>query len=93
MKPTYNKSIIRETEKQVNATVKKIKITSRNPKVLFRAAAVIIPLVVLSYLSISQQERINTSAVLVPGSRACQVAEKLVTIGIDGSLTVKFQVS
>ena len=59
MKPTYNKSIIRETEKQVNVTVKKIKITTRNPKVLFRAAAVIIPLVVLSYLSISQQERIN----------------------------------
>ena len=59
MKPTYNKSIIRETEKQVNATVKKMRITSRNPKVLFRAAAVIIPLVVLSYLSISQQEKIN----------------------------------
>ena len=62
MKPTYNKSIVRktETEKQVEATVQTIRTTSRNPKALFRAAAVIIPLVALSYLSISQQDRINS---------------------------------
>jgi hypothetical protein len=61
MKPTYNKSVTRktETEKQIDATAQKIRTTSRNPKALLRAAAVIIPLVALSYLSISQQERIN----------------------------------
>ena len=61
MKPTYNKSVIRktETEKQVEATVQTIRTTSKNPKALFRAAAIIIPLVALSYLSISQQEKIN----------------------------------
>ena len=61
MKPTYNKSVERKTrnEKQVEATVQSIRNTSRNPQALFRAAAVIIPLVALSYLSISQQESIN----------------------------------
>jgi len=61
MKPTYNKSAERktETEKQVEATVQSIRTKSRNPQALFRAAAVIIPLVALSYLSISQQESIN----------------------------------
>jgi hypothetical protein len=61
MKPTYNKLVLRntETEKQVGSTVEKIITKNRNPKILFRAAAVIIPLVALAYLSISQQERIN----------------------------------
>ncbi len=61
MKATYNKTVARktETEKQVEATVQTIRTKSRNPKTLLRAAAVIIPLVALSYLSISQQERIN----------------------------------
>jgi hypothetical protein len=40
--------------------LKTIKNTARNSKILFKAAAVIIPLVALSYLSVSQQERINT---------------------------------
>ena len=43
----------------MKATVQTIRTKSRNPKTLLRAAAVIIPLVALSYLSISQQERIN----------------------------------
>jgi len=61
MKATYNKTVARktETEKQVEVTVQTIRTKSRNPKTLLRAAAVIIPLVALSYLSISQQERIN----------------------------------
>jgi cell division septation protein DedD len=61
MKTTYQKpkERITETEKQVEATVQKIRNTGRNPKAFLRAAAVIIPLVALSYLSISQQERIN----------------------------------
>ena len=61
MKPTYNKPAERktETEKQVEATVQSIRTTSRNPNTLFRAAAVIIPLIALSYLSISKQESIN----------------------------------
>ncbi len=53
------KERITETEKQVEATVQKIRNTGRNPKAFLRAAAVIIPLVALSYLSISQQEKIN----------------------------------
>lgn len=61
MKPTNNKSVSRknETEKQLESTAKIIRSKGRNPSQLFRAAAVIIPLVALSYLSISQQERIN----------------------------------
>lgn len=61
MQSTYNKSIIRKTEttKQVEVTVERIKNTSRSPRALLRAAAIIIPLVALSYLSVSQQERIN----------------------------------
>jgi hypothetical protein len=61
MQSTYNKSIIRKTEatKQVEVTVQRIKNTNRSPKALLRAAAIIIPLLALSYLSISQQERIN----------------------------------
>ena len=61
MKPTYNKAILRKNkiEKQVEITAQTIKATNRNPKMLLRAAAIIIPLVALSYLSISQQEKIN----------------------------------
>ena len=61
MKPTNNKSVSRknETEKQLESTAKIIRSKGRNPRQLFRAAAIIIPLVALSYLSISQQERIN----------------------------------
>ena len=61
MKPIYNKLVSRktETEKQAEATIKAIKTKGRNPKALLRAAAVIIPLIALSYLSISQQEKIN----------------------------------
>ena len=61
MTTTYQKpkERITETEKQVDVTIKKIRNTGREPKVLLRAAAVIIPLVALSYLSISQQQRIN----------------------------------
>ena len=61
MKATYNKAVKRktETEKQVEVTVQTIRRKSRKPKALLRAVAVIIPLVALSFLSISQQERIN----------------------------------
>ena len=62
MIPTYNKSIARklEAKKQIETAVHTIRNTRRNPKILFRAAAVIIPLIALSYLSISKQEKINT---------------------------------
>ena len=62
MSPTYNKSITRktETEKQVDATIQTIRAKRKNSKPLLRAAAVIIPLIALSYLSVSQQEKINT---------------------------------
>ena len=61
MKPISSKEILRknETEKQITNTVKAIRKSSKNTKTLIRAAAVIIPLVTLSFLSLSQQERIN----------------------------------
>ena len=58
MQPTYTKSIDRRTDKKIKSTVQKINTSNRNPKALFQAAAVIIPLVTLSYLSIFQEERI-----------------------------------
>ena len=61
MQSTYNKSIIRKTEttKQVEVTLQRIKNTNISTRTFLRAAAIIIPLVALSYLSVSQQERIN----------------------------------
>ena len=61
MKVNYSKPVTSKSDskKQVEATVQTIRTKSRNPKTLLRAAAVLIPLVALSYLSISQQERIN----------------------------------
>ena len=58
MQPTYTKSIDRRTDKKIKSTVQKINTSNRNPKALLQAAAVIIPLVTLSYLSIFQEERI-----------------------------------
>ena len=61
MKATHNKTISRvnEVKEKVVSTIQNIRTQNRNPKVFLRAAAVIIPLVALSYLSISQQDRIN----------------------------------
>ena len=62
MRSIYNKTVIRKTEieQKVEATVKIIKTTSRAPKAMLKAAAVILPLISLSYFSISQQDKINT---------------------------------
>ena len=61
MKATYNKAIVRETisQEKISSTIKNIRIQSNNPKVFLRAAAVIIPLIALSYISITQQDKIN----------------------------------
>jgi len=62
MKAMHNKAIVREiiVEKKVAATIKTIRTHSNSPRAFLRAAAVIIPLVALSYLTISQQDNINT---------------------------------
>ena len=62
MKSIYTRTVIRKTEieQKVEATVKTIRTTSIAPKAILKAAAVILPLVALSYLSISQQDKINT---------------------------------
>jgi cell division septation protein DedD len=62
MKATHNKSVVRETiiEEKVAATIQTIRTQSNNPKAFLRAAAVIIPLIALSYISITQQDKINT---------------------------------
>jgi len=61
MKVTHNKAVIRETiiKKNVAATIQTIRTQSNNPKAFLRAAAVIIPLIALSYISITQQDKIN----------------------------------
>jgi cell division septation protein DedD len=61
MKATHNKAVSRvnEVEEKVVSTMQNIRTQNRNPRAFLRAAAVIIPLVALSYLSISQQDRIN----------------------------------
>ena len=61
MKSTRNKTISRvnEVAGQVVSAIQNIRTQKRTSRVFLRAAAVIIPLVALSYLSISQQERIN----------------------------------
>jgi cell division protein FtsN len=61
MKATHNKTVERESivEEKVAATIKTIRTQSNSPRAFLRAAAVIIPLVAFSYISISQQEEIN----------------------------------
>jgi cell division septation protein DedD len=61
MKATHNKAVVRETiiEEKVAATIQTIRTQSNSPKAFLRAAAVIIPLIALSYISITQQEEIN----------------------------------
>ena len=61
MNATHNKTISRvnEVEGKVVSTIQNIRTQNRTPRAFLRAAAVIIPLVALSYLSISQQDRIN----------------------------------
>lgn len=60
MESNYKTLVLEVGKRQEVSQLKTIKNTARNSKILFKAAAVIIPLVALSYLSISQQERINT---------------------------------
>lgn len=62
LKPTYNQLIARsrKREEEFEKTIKTIRNKSLVPKTFLRAAAVLLPLITLSYFSISQQERINT---------------------------------
>jgi hypothetical protein len=61
MKVTHNKAVFRETiiEEKLTATIQTICTQSNNPKAFLRVAAVIIPLIALSYISITQQDKIN----------------------------------
>ena len=59
LQPTESKSIDRKNEIEIEGTIKKMKNRSAQPRTLFQAAAVIIPLIALSYLSIFEQERIT----------------------------------
>ena len=63
LKPTYNKLIARseKTETEVTKTFQAITTKNINPKIFLRAVAVLIPLITISYLSISQQENINAA--------------------------------
>lgn len=61
LKTTRHKKLIREnkTAEQVKSSVKTVKTVNINYPQIFRAAAVIIPLALISYLSISQQDKIT----------------------------------
>ena len=61
MKETHNKAVVREAiiEEKLAANIINIRKKSYSPKVFLRAAAVIIPLIALSYISITQQDKIN----------------------------------
>jgi len=94
MKPTYNKSAERktETEKQIKSTVQNIGTKSRNPNNLFRAAAVIIPLIALSYLSISQQESINnvyTQMATLNPFATTEIAEEIIELNPEKIVEIK----
>lgn len=60
MKPIYNKSIAREEVLAVatGSDIKFLKTNPQKPQTFIRAAAVIIPLVALSYISLTQEEKI-----------------------------------
>ena len=62
MTATYNNAVERknEIEKEVVETIYTIKTNSKQLQVMLRAAAIILPLFTLSYLSIYQQDRINS---------------------------------
>ena len=60
MEKIVRKNISRITiEKKVDETIEIIKKTKKQPKFMLRAAAIILPLFTLSYLSISQQDNIS----------------------------------
>ena len=102
MKAMHNKAVLRETivEENVAATIKTIRTHSNSPRAFLRTAAVIIPLVALSYLSISQQERINSiytqMATLNPfapteiiGKAIENIPEKVLEIEVETNLITK----
>jgi len=94
MKGTYRKPTKRKivAEKELKKSVQKIKITNQNSKLLLRAAAVMMPLIMLSYLSISQQEIINNAytqmAILNPFVKS-EMTEKNIDNNIKNSLEIK----
>ena len=61
MKAIHNKAVVRKAiiEEKLGDTIINIRKHSYNPKTFLRAAAVIIPLIALSYFSITQQDNIN----------------------------------
>ena len=56
----YQEDAARIILKLGKTTIRTIKNKSIAPKTLFRAAAILLPLITLSYFSVSQQEKINT---------------------------------
>ena len=60
MKPTYNKSLVRKEKFNVasETNIKFLTPNKHKPKTFLRAAAIIIPLVALSYISLTQEEKI-----------------------------------
>ena len=61
MKAIHNKAVVREIiiKEKLAATIQTIRTQRNNPKAFLRAAAVIIPLIALSYISVTQQDKIN----------------------------------
>ena len=62
MENIYNKPIIRklESKKELKTTIKRINNYKTNPKYIIKVAAILLPLILLSYLGISYEEKINS---------------------------------
>lgn len=62
MQNIYNKPIKRklENKKELQTTIKRINNYKTNPKYIIKAAAILLPLITLSYLGVSYEEKINS---------------------------------
>ena len=62
MENIYNKPINRklESKKELKTTIKRINNYKTNPKYIIKVAAILLPLILLSYLGISYEEKINS---------------------------------
>jgi len=97
MKTIHKKAVVRENvaEEKVTATIKEIRKINNNPKAFLRAAAVIIPLVFLSYLTISHQDNINTIYTQMAGLNPFAnntVVEPVAEIKIEVDATPKTEI-
>jgi hypothetical protein len=96
MKATHNKAISRanEVEEKVVSIIQNIRTQNNNPKMFLKVAAVIIPLIALSYLSISQQDKISniyTQMATLNPFTATEVFTPVTIINADKIIDISIQ--